>query len=80
MSKEILTKLLATENVRVEHKKIPTAYFDLKNRIVNLPIWKDMTNELYNLLIAHEVSHAYTLQNRGGTVLCARRVLRSKDS
>ena len=58
MSKEILTKLLATENVRVEHKKIPTAYFDLKNRIVNLPIWKDMTNELYNLLIAHEVSHA----------------------
>jgi hypothetical protein len=65
MSKEILTKLLATENVRVEHKKIPTAYFDLKNRIVNLPIWKDMTNELYNLLIAHEVSHALHTPEQG---------------
>ena len=65
MSKEILTKLLATENVRVEHKKIPTACFDLKNRIVNLPIWKDMTNELYNLLIAHEVSHALHTPEQG---------------
>src|SRR6056300_1602374 len=65
MSKEILTKLLATENVRVEHKKIPTAHFDLKNRIVNLPIWKDMTNELYNLLIAHEVSHALHTPEQG---------------
>ena len=56
--KSVLAKLLATENVSVEHQKVQTASFDLKNRKIILPIWNDMSNELYNLLIGHEVSHA----------------------
>ena len=57
-SKSTLAKLLATENLRVEHQKVQTAAFDLKNRTLILPIWKDMSNDLYDLLIGHEVGHA----------------------
>jgi len=56
--KSILAKLLATENVMVEHQKVPTAYFDLQNRTVVLPIFKEMSADLYDLLIGHEVGHA----------------------
>lgn len=57
--KSTLAKLLATENITLEHKKVPTAYFDLKERKVVLPILKsDISNELYDLFIGHEVSHA----------------------
>ena len=31
-AKSNLAKLLATENISVEHKKVKTAYFDLKHR------------------------------------------------
>ena len=57
-SKSILAKLLAQEDLKVQHEKIPTAYFDVKNRVLGLPIWKDMTGELYDLLCGHEVGHA----------------------
>jgi hypothetical protein len=57
-SKAITAKLLATENISVEHKKVSTAYFDVKNRVMVLPIWKDMTPELYDLLQCHEIGHA----------------------
>ena len=57
-SKSTLAKLLATENLRVEHQKVQTAMFDLKNRTLILPIWKDMSADLYDLLIGHEVGHA----------------------
>ena len=41
-AKSYLAKLLATENISVEHKKVKTAYFDVKSRLLVLPIWKDM--------------------------------------
>ena len=56
--KSVLAKLLATENITVEHQKVKTAYFDLKERKVVLPIFNDMSSDLYDLLIGHEVSHA----------------------
>jgi hypothetical protein len=56
--KSTLAKLLAAENLRIEHQKVPTAMFDLKNRTLILPIWKDMSSDLYDLLIGHEVGHA----------------------
>jgi len=56
--KSVLAKLLATENISIEHRNVTTASFDLQNRKIILPIWQDMSNELYNLLIGHEVSHA----------------------
>ena len=57
-SKSTLAKLLATENLRIEHQKVSTAMFDLNNRTLVLPIWKDMSSDLYDLLIGHEVGHA----------------------
>jgi len=56
--KSILAKLLATENVHVEHQKVSTAYFNLETRTVVLPIFKQMSADLYDLLIGHEVGHA----------------------
>lgn len=57
-SKEILAKLMATENILVEHTNIPTAAFDLINRKLLLPNWKDISDNVYTLLISHEVGHA----------------------
>jgi hypothetical protein len=57
-SKSLLAKLLATENITVEHKKVSTAYFDTKNRVMVLPMWKFMSSSLYDLLLGHEVGHA----------------------
>jgi hypothetical protein len=63
--KSILAKLLATENISVEHKKVQTAYFDLATRTVVLPIWKNMSPDLYDLLIGHEVGHALNTPKEG---------------
>ena len=57
-AKSYLAKLLATENISVEHKKVKTAYFDVKSRLLVLPIWKEMNEDITDLLIAHEVGHA----------------------
>lgn len=59
LQKSNLAKLLATENITVQHRKVDTAYFDVKNRVLCLPIWKDeMPNDVYDLLVGHEVGHA----------------------
>ena len=57
--KSMLAKLMAAENISVEHKKIPTAAFDVKNRVLYLPIlkWKPGSS-VYDLFCAHEVGHA----------------------
>lgn len=57
--KSILAKLLAQENLTVEHRKVYTASFDPVNRILCLPIWKNMSSDLYDLLVGHEVGHAW---------------------
>ena len=64
-SKSTLAKLLAQENLTVEHRNVSTAYFDPKNRILVLPIWKEMSNELYDLLVGHEVGHAWETPAEG---------------
>ena len=56
--KSDLAKLLATENVTVQHRKVSTASFNPKTRVLTLPIWKKMSPELYDLLLSHEVGHA----------------------
>jgi len=57
--KDQLAKLMATEDLTIVHKKVPTAYFDMKNRILCCPIFKDdLSNELYDLFMGHEVGHA----------------------
>ena len=57
-SKNSLARLMATENLVVQHKKVSTASFDVKNRVLSLPIWKDMDHTMYEGLIGHEVGHA----------------------
>lgn len=54
-----LAKLLATENITVTHnRRLSTAYFDVKNRVLGLPVWKDQGKVVYDMLVGHEVSHA----------------------
>jgi hypothetical protein len=56
--KSQLAKLMATENLTVQHQKIHTAKFDPINRVLYLPIWQNMSGDLYDLLTGHEVGHA----------------------
>ena len=57
-AKSYLAKLLATENISVEHRKVKTAFFDLKQRLLVVPIWKEMNKDILDLLLAHEIGHA----------------------
>lgn len=56
--KGALAKLLATENLVIEHKKVSTACFDVLNRVLTLPIWDRASSTVYDLLVGHEVGHA----------------------
>ncbi len=56
--KSILAKLLATENITVQHNNVPTASFDVKNRILTLPIFKVKSKDVYDMLTGHECAHA----------------------
>ena len=63
-SKSILAKLLASEDITVIHgADAPTASFDVKNRVLTLPCWTNMSNSLYDMLVGHEVSHALYTPN-----------------
>ena len=62
--KGTLAKLLATENLTVEHRRVSTASFDVNNRVLILPIWKTATNAIYDLLVGHEVGHALYTPNK----------------
>jgi len=64
-SKSYLAKLLATEDLAIEHANVPTAAFDLKNRKIILPNWKDMPGYVYDLLIGHEVGHGLVTPAEG---------------
>lgn len=55
---EIYAKLLATENISVIRARVSTASFDIKNRVLTLPQWKDMSPIVEGMLIGHEVGHA----------------------
>ena len=53
-----VAKLLATENLVVEHKNVETASFDVDRRVLTLPNWKKASEQTFDLLVAHEVGHA----------------------
>lgn len=61
--KGTLARLLATENLKVEHRQVSTACFDVSNRILVLPIWKTASATVYDLLVGHEVGHALYTPN-----------------
>jgi len=53
-----LAKLLATEDLVVEHKNVDTAQFNVESRVLTLPTWKISNEDVYDALVAHEVGHA----------------------
>ena len=61
--KGTLAKLLATEDLIVEHKNVSTASFNVSSRVLTLPRWEKASNNVMNLLIAHEVGHALFTPN-----------------
>ena len=56
--KSQLAKLLATEDLVVEHKKVETACFNVHTRVLTLPMWEKASNFVYDMLVGHEVGHA----------------------
>ena len=56
--KSQLAKLLATEDLIVEHKHVETAQFDVHTRVLTLPEWEKASNTVYDMLVGHEVGHA----------------------
>jgi len=57
-AQEYLAKLLAKENLSVQHGNYSTASFDVLNRVLRLPLWADKGKDVYDLLVGHEVGHA----------------------
>ena len=64
-NKSTIAKLLSEEDINVVQKQATTASFDVKNRELVLPIWKDdMSDNIADLLVCHEIGHAlYTSEN-----------------
>ena len=57
--KSIIAKLLSEEDISVVQKKTKTAAFNVENRELILPIWKEeMSKDISDLFICHEIGHA----------------------
>jgi hypothetical protein len=62
----VMARILATENISViVDRKASTAAFDLKNRTLILPEWRDMSRNVFDMLIGHEISHALHTPTEG---------------
>ena len=61
--KSQLAKLLATEDIVVENRSVETAQFDVERRVLTLPMWKLASNDVYDMLVGHEVGHALYTPN-----------------
>ena len=62
-----LARLLATENLIVEHRKVSTASFDVDRRVLTLPNWDKASSVVYDMLVGHEVGHALFTPNEDWT-------------
>ena len=64
--KDIVGKLMSQENISVVHRQhYPTAAFDLESRTLFLPEFANLSENVYDLLIGHEVSHALNTPKEG---------------
>lgn len=55
----MLAKLLAQENLLVEHDSTAsTASFNTDTRVLKLPVLKTENENVYNMFVAHECAHA----------------------
>ena len=62
-----LAKLLATEDLIIENRKVSTASFDVERRVLTLPLWNRASSTVYDLLVGHEVGHALFTSNEDWT-------------
>ena len=63
-----LARLLATENLVVEHRSVPTAQFNVDTRVLTLPNWDKASSIVYDMLVGHEVGHALFTPNEDWTL------------
>ena len=59
----MLARLLATEDLVVEHKKVETACFNVHTRCLTLPLWEKASDNIYTMLVLHEISHSLWTPN-----------------
>jgi hypothetical protein len=58
-SKSLLAKLMAAENLTIEQRNVSTAGFNVKTRVLVVPILdKNINSHTYDLFMGHEVGHA----------------------
>ena len=62
--KSQLAKLLATEDLIVEHRNVETAQFNVRTRVLTLPNWDYASDNVFDSLVAHEVGHALYTPDR----------------
>jgi hypothetical protein len=69
-----LARLLATENIHVAFRKANTASFNVKTRVLVIPIYAaDLPREVVQMLVGHEVGHAlFTPESGWHEAACAR--------
>ena len=65
-----LARLLATENLVVEHRTVDTASFDVERRVLTLPNWDRASSVVYDMLVGHEVGHALYTPNIDPPTTC----------
>ena len=65
--KSTLAKLLATEDLIVEHKNVETAQFNVHSRVLTLPNWEKASEGIFDMLVCHEVGHALYTPDRDWT-------------
>jgi hypothetical protein len=53
-----LVRLLAQENISLKEGNYETASFDVKNRVLHMPYWGNVSNDVKVMLHMHEVGHA----------------------
>jgi hypothetical protein len=64
-----LARLLATENLDIQHAVVETASFNVETRTLTLPIWETASDLVYQLLLSHECGHAIYTPNTDWTEL-----------
>lgn len=74
-AKSVLARLMAAEDIAVEvDPTAPTAYFNVEERRLVLPLW-DVEGDAYDMLVGHEVSHAlYTPEGAASLEAACKRI------
>lgn len=54
----LMAKFIAEENIQIIQNDAPTAKFNVKDRVLTLPMWDVSDDRVHMMLISHEVGHA----------------------